>query len=113
MTSSTPVKDRRLAFDSLLREVLQDTVGVVNIYFEPPNGYQMSYPCIVYEKDTSDHKYADNYVYRFVQAYQVKYISKKADNEVVAALQQKFQNCRYGRHFIADNLHHDVVIIYY
>ena len=113
MSSQTPTKDRQIKFDGLLREVLQETVGVVNIYYEPPNGFQIKYPCIIYEKDTSDHKYADNYVYRFVQAYQVKYISKKPDNEVVAALQRKFQNCKYGRHFVMDNLHHDVVIIYY
>ena len=111
--SQTPTKDRRLAFDALLREVLQDTVGDVHIYFDPPNGSQIVYPCIIYEKDTSDHKYADNYTYRFVQAYQVKFISKKPDNEVVAALQKKFQNCKYGRHYVADNLHHDVVLIYY
>lgn len=106
-------KDRRLELDQKLRDILTKTNGKAKIYFQPPESVKITYPCIVYQKDTGDHDYADNGVYRFTQAYQITYIDKNPDNDVVNEILDSFQYVKYGRHFVADNLNHDVVIIYF
>ncbi len=44
----------RLQLQSLLSEITE------NVYFQPPNNVQMQYPCIVYMRDGSYVKFADN-----------------------------------------------------
>ena len=106
-------KNRRLELDSKLRVILQETLGKVNIYFDPPEGQKLIYPCIVYCKDTADHIWADNKLYRFMQAYQLTYIDKNPDNDVVDRIINEFQYAKYGRNFTVENIHHDVIILFY
>ena len=40
--------EARLRIDALLRELLKNSCGQVNLYYQPPAGYQLRYPCIVY-----------------------------------------------------------------
>lgn len=106
-------KDRRLELDKELRAILQKTLGKVNIYYQPPESVKLMYPCIVYQKDTGDTKYADNGNYMFTQAYQITFITKNPDNDVIDEIRNHFKYCKWGRHFVYDNLNHEVVIIYY
>ena len=106
-------RDRRLELDTKLRAILQETLGVVNIYFQPPEGTKLKYPCIIYQKDTGDHMYADNSNYKFTQAYQITYIDKNPDSDVPEKIQDSFQYCRWGRHYVAENLNHEVIILYF
>ena len=56
-----------------------------------------------------------NKVYNFQQAYQLMIISKNPDDgsEVIEKIHEQFQYAKYGRNYKADNLNHDIVILYY
>lgn len=111
----TNPKTRRLELDAKLKALLEGIYGEGNahLYFQPPEGFKLKYPCIVYQKDTGDHKFADNKVYSFMQAYQLTFMSKDPDNVVVDTLLDEFKYARYGRNFKVENINHDVVILYY
>jgi len=102
-------QEQRLAFHSALKSLLGED-GYV--YFQPPPGYQMQYPCIVYERDNTSVDRADNLVYRFKQRYQVTYIDPSPDGDPIDALIE-FPMSKFSRHFVTSGLNHDVFSIYY
>lgn len=109
-----PVVDRRLELQSLLEQTLAGNDGIDknNVYFQPPPDVQMSYPAIVYNRDASDSRYANNVPYSRVMRYQVTVISKNVDSEIprrVAALPM----CDHVRFFAREGLNHDVFTIYF
>ena len=53
----------RLKIDELLRRVLQETAGVVHLYYQPPANLQMQYPCIRYERSRIQNRNANDSVY--------------------------------------------------
>lgn len=100
--------DKRLLLQSLLEIML----GTDAVYFQPPADVQMKYPCIVYQRDTADTKFADNIPYRFQKRYQLTVIDRNPDSDIpdkVATL----PSCILTRNFVADNLHHDVFNLYF
>jgi hypothetical protein len=97
-----------------LHEVLKDLMGgpTSKVYFQPPPQHQMSYPCIVYQRDDARTEFAGNRPYSFTQRYQVTLIDTNPDHlarEKIAALPM----CRYERYFAANKLNHDVFVIYF
>lgn len=100
---------RRLQLHSLLLTIL----GTPNVYFQPvtPN-ITLKYPCIVYNRDGGDSRFADNDGYFYEQRYQVTYIDPFPDSDVLSAL-AKLPKCTYQRWFSVDNLNHDVFQLYY
>jgi len=83
-----------------------------NVYFQPPSNVTMQYPCIVYQRDTADSRFAGNKLYRYTKRYRVTFISRDPDDDVpdkIAALPL----CSFDRSFVADNLHHDVFRLYF
>ena len=82
------------------------------VYFQPPTNVQLEYPCIMYERDFGDTKFADNHPYRHMKRYRVTVIDRDPDSpipEQVAALPM----CTFNRFFTADNLNHDVYSVYF
>jgi hypothetical protein len=102
------VPDRRLEFHALLEGIL----GSEQVYFQPPTGQSMEYPCIVYERDNADVKRADNIGYHFQQRYQVTYIARDPDSELIESL-SVLPLSSFNRHFATSGLNHDVFSIYY
>lgn len=100
--------DRRLQF----HEVLSDLLGTSNVYFQPPPDRQLTYPCIVYERDNQSVKRGDNRVYNLRQRYQVTYIDRNPDGALVDALAE-LPLSAFNRHFVTSGLNHDVFSIYY
>jgi len=99
---------RRYELQSLLEAVL----GSSNVYFQPPENLKMQYPCIVYNRDNADTKFANDQPYRITQRYQVTVIDRNPDSVIpskVAFLPQ----CSFSRFFTADNLNHDVYNLYF
>lgn len=82
-----------------------------HVYFQPPEGFRMAYPCIVYERKGIDSRHADNEPYLTQKRYQVTVIDKSPDSLIpdkVAMLPK----CRHEQYFASDNLHHDVFTLY-
>lgn len=103
------INDRRLE----LHEKLCDILGSRNVYFQPPNGTQIQYPCIIYKRDSSSADYADNKTYLFTPEYQIMYISTSSINDVVENLLEEFSLIRFIRHYTADGLSHDILNLFY
>jgi hypothetical protein len=72
----------------------------------------MQYPCIVYHRDQADTIFADNSPYRNCKRYQVTVIDRDPDSTVpdaIAALPMTI----FDRFFTANNLNHDVFVLYF
>lgn len=48
----------RLKLDALLRNVLRQARKAENLYFQPPSGYRLKYPCIVYSESRIQNRHA-------------------------------------------------------
>lgn len=98
----------RLDLDALLIELL----GSENVYYQPPASVKMKYPAIVYSLEDIENMHSNNSVYKQNIAYQITVIDKDPDSEIVKKV-SGLPMCRFNRHFISDNLNHDVFILYY
>lgn len=95
-----------------LQALLEELQGDEHVYFQPPANLKMVYPCIVYQRDDMDTKFANNNPYDWCQRYQVTVIDRSPDNQIavkIAALPM----CSYSRFFVAENLNHDVFSLYF
>lgn len=100
--------DRRPELGQIFREIL----GSGNVYFQPPGNVQMRYPAIRYERSDMELKHADNSPYNNRIRYTVTVIDSNPDSEFVK-LVSMLPLCRYDRHYVQDNLNHDVFTIYF
>lgn len=83
-----------------------------HVYFQPPNGLLLKYPCIVYRRDYASKQYADNVTWRRHKRYQVTVMDTDPDSlipEKVAELPM----CEQVRWFAVDDLNHDVFNLYF
>lgn len=99
---------QRLQLQSLLETIL----GTVNVYFQPPATVEMQYPCIVYHRDPTDTKFADDIPYSRTKRYQVTVIDRNPDSEIPDNVAQ-LRLCKHSRFYTANNLNHDVFDLYY
>lgn len=95
---------QRTDFQALL-ETLCPTV-----YFQPPT--KLTYPCIIYKRDSAHVDHADNAVYNHKQRYEVTAISSDPDNDIQKAL-AKLPLSTFNRFFTAEGLNHDVYTIFF
>mgnify|MGYP003370725014 CR=1 FL=1 len=95
-----------------LHELLCETLGSRQVYFQPPESVKMKYPAIVYSRNRIDNEHADDGVYIQSPSYSVTVIDKNPDSEIVENI-SLLPRCRFDRHYISDNLNHDVFTIYY
>ena len=95
-----------------LHSVLQELLGSSNVYYQPPESIKMQYDAIRYSKKNIASKYANDRKYSMTDCYEVIVISRLPDNPVIKKL-LSLPYCSYDRHYIADNLHHDVLTIYW
>lgn len=100
--------DRRLE----LHGILCDILGNDHCYFQPPESVKLSYPCIIYQRNTGDTMYADNAPYSFRIRYQLMYVDKDPDAETIMSL-AALPYCKMDVHYSANNLNHDVFTLYY
>lgn len=96
-----------------LQNKLKEILGSDNVYFQPPSNVGMQYPCIVFERGSANHNYANNSTYRYLPRYNVTHIGYDPDPDIIQQMLQAFQMIKYDRHFVTDNLQHDVFSLYY
>ena len=90
---------------------LERLLGSRNVYFQPPTGTRLQYPCIVYNLAAANDIHADNHIYRRLYAYNLTYITQDPDDPK-RDLIDNLQYCRFNRPFVSDNLYHYVYTIY-
>lgn len=100
--------DRRLELQKILEEIL----GSRNVYFQPPASVSMQYPAIRYKLSDVYKVAANNLAYMRYNAYEITYIDRNPDNNVVSKIMQ-LSMCMFVRHYISDNLNHYVFKLYF
>ena len=95
-----------------LQSLLEDMLGSKNVYYQPPESIKMQYDAIRYSKKTIRSTYANDRKYSMRDCYELIVIAKRPDNPVIKKL-LALPYCSYDRHYVADNLNHDVLTIYY
>lgn len=95
-----------------LQTLLETILGSQNVYFQPPNNINMSYPSIVYQRDDYSVKYADNDPYNRQARFQVTVIDRDPDSLIPDKVAE-LPLCSFDRFFIADNLNHNVFNLFF
>lgn len=85
---------------------LESIEGVREAYFQPPPSLKLVYPCIVYQRDEAWVRHADNWPYHEYEQYSVTVIDPDPETDIPQKLRHKFQMCRPGRPYTANNLNH-------
>ena len=98
----------RLDLQSLLEELMESR----NVYYKPPESTKMQYPAIRYSKKNIGSVYANDSKYLLRDCYELIVISRTPDHPVIKKL-LALPYCSYDRPYVADNLYHDVLTIYY
>lgn len=95
-----------------LHQLLCDVLGSRNVYFQPPTGTKLQYPCIVYHLGEANDQHADNEIYRRLYRYSLTYITKDPDDPKRDEI-DNLRYCRFVQFFSSDNLNHYVYSISY
>lgn len=82
------------------------------VYFQPPDGRSMDYPCITYKRGEENVQFADNGPYRSKQRYEVTVMDRDPDG-VLREMVSKLSLCKHDRFFAANNLNHDVFTLFF
>ena len=98
--------DQRLKLQSLL-----ETLGSESVEFQPKSNIQLVYPCIIYKRDYANTEYANNLPYSRRKRYEVTVIDRDPDSEICERLAD-LPSATFVRHFVEDNLNHDIYTIY-
>ena len=98
----------RLELQSKLEELLESR----NVYYQPPESIKMSYTAIKYSRSDVDVRHADDAAYSKMTKYELIVIAKKPDDPVIEKLLE-LPYCSYDRHYISDNMYHDVLTLYH
>lgn len=90
---------------------LKEILGSDYVYFEPPTGFKLSYPCIIYELNRIDKVNADDkkYLKRYVWSITV------IDNDANTDLPDKILDlpyCTLSQRFVNERLVHNVFTLY-
>lgn len=99
-------QDRRLELHEILKEL------VPNVYFQPPEGFRMVYPCIVYNREYIDSRFASNVPYTLTKRYMVTVIDEDPDSELPVKV-ANLPRTQHVRFYTAERLNHDVFRLHY
>lgn len=102
-------KSNRILLDEKLRAIL----GTKSVYYRAPESIKMHYPAFTYKLSGTDVKRAGNRAYVHENEYEVTYIGKDPDFDIVSIMLNEFEKCRFVRRFNKDNLIHDVFYLYW
>lgn len=96
----------------ILQTKLEELIGNKNVYYDPPENLKMRYPAIRYSKSKISTRHADDKIYNKMVRYELIVISSEPDSDIINKILE-FPYSSFDRHYISDNLHHDVLTLYY
>lgn len=93
---------------------LKSIMGSAKLYWEPPSNKQLTGdPRVIYKRDGSDVKYADNRTYQSTQRYQIMIVYTNPDLDLPQIILDHFPMCQPDQDYVSDNLHHCTLVLYY
>lgn len=100
--------DQRIKLQTKLEKLLNSK----NVYYQPPENLKMEYPAIRYSRSRIDSRYANNIKYSKLTRYELIVIDKRPNNKVIDDILD-LPYSSHDRHYVSNNLHHDVITLYY
>ena len=101
--------NRRIELQSKLESIL----GTNQVYFQPPASVKILYPCFVYRIGSGDAKYANNMAYSYVNSYDVLYITKRPDLDMIDQVLRELPMCRLNNTYCSEGLNHYAFTLYF
>lgn len=95
-----------------LNQKLKDISGLDNVYFSPPNGLDIKYPCIIYQLVGQNNSFADDIKYRKLNRYSITIVDEDPDSKIHEKISE-MNYCSFSRFYVADYLNHWVYDLYY
>ena len=95
-----------------LQAVFEELLESRNVYYNPPASVKMKYDAIVFSRSDIANTFANNRVYKQDHRYTVTTITEDPDASIIDKV-SKLPMCSFDRHFVSDNLHHNVFNLYY
>ena len=101
--------------------IFHEADGFQHVYFQPGANITLHYPCVVYKRGGDRPTYADNGKYLDQWSYQLIVIDRdpissrinvEGTKTIIDAISE-LPKCSYIRHYVVDNLNHDMFKIYY
>lgn len=96
-----------------LQDKLESILGESNVYFQPPASVKISYPCFVYRIGSGDAMYANNKTYRYVNSYEVLYITKRPNLDMIDQVLRELPMSRLTNTYCSEGLNHYAFTLYY
>lgn len=120
---SNVIRDRS-GLQEILEEIFSifhEADGKQHVYFQPPENIMLNYPCVIYKRDGNRPTWADNLKYCNHWSYLMIILDKdpissrvnaEGTKTIIDAISE-LPTCSYIRHYVVDNINHDVFKIYY
>lgn len=83
-----------------------------HVYFQPPGGHSLEYPCIIYALNDISKKSANNRTYKMDDEYTITYITRNPDDDVIHGIAE-LPMCSMSSVFTSENLHHYRYTLYF
>lgn len=104
--------DKRRELHDKIKAAVSGIVSGDQIYYQPPEGFRLDYPCIVYEMTGVWDRFGSGKRFAGKRKYQMMLITRDPDCPAV----EKLLGLTYtalDRTFTTDNLYHYTFTIYY
>ena len=95
-----------------LQTTLESFLGSRNVYYNPPMNLEMKYDAIRYSLSDIQSNYANNKKYKNMKCYDLIVIAKRPDPAVVDKILE-LPYSSLSRPYLADNLHHYPITLYW
>lgn len=82
-----------------------------HVYFQPPEGMKLTFPCIIYSRSHMDIQHANGFPYHHGWRDQVTVIDRNPVSRIVEEV-AKLPKMRHDRVFTSQNLYHTVFTVY-
>lgn len=96
-----------------LHEEICEVQGSRNAYFQAPGKDRMIYPCTVYKLNRVQQRHANDKSYLKFPNYQLIIMDRDPDSTIWSDMMDHFKYCSFDRHYVADDINHWVLSLYY
>lgn len=93
-----------------LHQTLVNILGSNNVYYNPPEGQKMKFPCIVYNLTYIEPIRADNIKYLDYTTYKITVVSKEPDHPAIRAIMD-LPMVKFSNRFNSNGFYHDVLLL--
>lgn len=102
------LEEKRIKMHNRFKELLESN----EVYYNPPDGKKIKYPCIIYKDKNFDIRYASDKAYKYDRVYQVSLIGSRPIDDLKNKLLLELSYIRFDNSFVSDNLYHYVYTKY-